>query len=450
MIPADTIRDWASFLVSYSLEVEDGDLVQIQYAEPAKPLAQAVYRELLEVGAHPIVDRDDSTFSRIFYDHADEDQLTHIPDYQKEKVEAIDASLRIRAPTNTKELSGVDPKQLQTASKARQPLKEEIIENTTWSLTQYPTAALAQEAEMGTEAYQDFAIDACVKDWEAEARRYRELKQLVDAGSTVEIEGYKTDLTFEIGERDRINRIGTLSDGTSNVPGGEVFTAPIKDTVNGQIHFELPAIRQGNEVVGVTLTFENGKVIDFEAEKNEQLLEESLQTDEGASFLGEFGIGTNFAIDRFTKNILFDEKIGGTIHLALGSAYRDCYSREIALDVDGADQDRLAEIYPAFQQALRDGRFDAFVEDHDGIDPAVFEELRERWEALEETEDEQYNESAVHWDMIKDLREQGEMRIDGETILKEGRFVGVPSLLRAQQDVQDSDPAAETADAEDE
>lgn len=443
MIPADQLTEWASTLVSYSLDVDEGDLVQIQYAEPARPLAKAVYRELIDHGAHPVVDHDDTAFSRLFYEEADEDQLTHIPAYQEQKVDELDASLRIRAPTNTKELAGIDPKTMQTAAKARQPLKEEIIEHTTWSLTQYPTKALAQEAEMGTEEYRQYAIDACVKDWEAESRRYRELKQLVDAGSTVRITGYQTDLRFSIGDRDTINRIGVLSDGTSNVPGGEVFTAPIKDTLEGKIYFELPAIRQGNEVVGITLWFENGEVREFEAEKNEELLAESLETDEGASFVGEFGIGTNFAIDQFTKNILLDEKIGGTIHLALGSAYRDCYSRQIDCDVDGADEDAITDQYSSFEQALRDDRFDAFVESSD-IDYDVWEELRDRWEAMQDQEDQQYNESAVHWDMIKDLREEGELIIDGETILKDGRFVGVPSLLRAQQEIKNTDTDQES------
>lgn len=437
MIPADQLSRWASTLVAYSLDVDAGDLVQVQYAEPAKPLAQAVYKELLKAGAYPVLDHDDATFSRLFYDHADEDQLTHIPEYQHQKVEELDASLRIRAPTNTKELSGTDPKKLQTATKARAELKDEIIENTTWSLTQYPTEALAQEAEMGTQEYRQYAVDACVKDWEQEAKRYRDLKTIVDAGSTVRITGKETDLTFEIGERENINRIGVLSDGTSNVPGGEVFTAPIKETLEGKIHFELPAIRQGNEVIGVTLWFENGEVTEFSAEKNEQLLAESLDTDEGASFVGEFGIGTNFAIDRFTKNILLDEKIGGTVHLALGSAYRDCYSRQIDLDVDGVEKGQLQDQYQAFQQALRDGEFEQFVETSD-IDRSVWEQLRDRWDELEETEDQQYNESSVHWDMIKDLREQGALIIDGETIMKEGRFVGVPSLLSAQEEIEDS------------
>jgi aminopeptidase len=427
----DRIDDWADLLVTRALELEDGDLVEITFGHDARDLARAVYRKALEAGAHPIYSLDDRTFSRVFYEEADEDQLTHIPEHLEQKVQELDASLRIRAPSNTRELADVDPGAMQTAQKARKHLKDEIIENTTWSLTQYPTEALAQEAEMSLEAYTEFVLDACVKDWEAESRKYQELKDVVDAGTEVRIQGHRTDLTFSIGEKDGINRVGALSDGTANVPGGEVFTAPVIESVDGEIYFELPAVTGGREVKGVHLRFEDGAVVDASAEKNEDLLHERLETDEGAKRLGEFGIGTNFDIDRFTKNILFDEKIGGTIHLALGSAYRDCFQRQIdtdSIDRNGLDEERFEELLEQAREALRDGDVDELREEVDEQERPVLDAIRGAWDDLQDAEDAQVNESSVHWDMIKDLREGGSMSIDGQTILEDGEFVGIESL----------------------
>ncbi len=427
----DRIDDWADLLVTRALELEDGDLVEITFGHEARPLAQAVYRKALEAGAHPIYSLDDSIFSRVFYEEADKNQLTHIPDHLEQKVKDLDASLRIRAPSNTRELADTNPEAIQTVQKARKHLKDEIIENTAWSLTQYPTEALAQEAEMSLEAYTRFVFDACVKDWAAESRKYQELKDVVDAGSEVHIEGHRTNLTFSIGENNSINRVGELSDGTSNVPGGEVFTAPVIASVDGEIYFELPAVTGGREVKGVHLVFEDGEVTEASAEKNEDLLHERLETDEGARRLGEFGIGTNFDIDRFTRNILFDEKIGGTIHLALGSAYRDCFQRQIdveAIERNGLEDERFEELLADAREALRDGEFDELQEEADEQTTAVIDAIKEAWDALEDEENAQVNESSVHWDMIKDLREGGSMSIDGRTILKDGEFVGIDSL----------------------
>ncbi|MDY6771584.1 MAG: aminopeptidase [Candidatus Nanohaloarchaea archaeon] len=427
----DRIARWADILVNYSLNLQDGDLVEITFEDGGKALAREVYRKALQAGAHPVFSLDDSEFSRIFYEEASDEQLEHIPDHVEHKVEDLDASLRIRAPSNTRELAEVDPARMQQAQTARKELKDEIIEHTTWSLTQFPTKALAQEAEMSYQAYREFAMDACVKDWEEESRKYQQLKQKVDQGSEVRIQGKDTDLTFSIGERDGIKRVGALSDGTSNVPGGEVFTAPIVDSVEGEIYFELPAVTGGREVKGVRLVFEDGEVVDFTAEKNEDLLEERLQTDDGSDRLGEFGIGTNFDIDRFTKNILFDEKIGGTVHLALGSAYRKCFERVVDLDaIDQRDLDDEAfhDLIAEAREALRDEEFDALLDQAGRDEQRILTTFRDRWEELADPEDSQVNDSSVHWDMIKDLREQGSMSIDGETILEEGEFVGVDAL----------------------
>jgi aminopeptidase len=427
----DRIEQWAELLVEYSMDIEENDLVQISFGQASKSLAKEVYRKVMEAGAYPVYSLDDQEFDKVFYEEADEDQLEHVPEYQRDKVKQLDASLRIRAPSNTNELSEISPKKMQQNAKAKKDLKEEIIENTKWSLTQYPTRALAQKAEMSFEDYKEFAIDACVKDWEEESKKYLGLKETVDEGSLVRIKGERTDIEFSIGENDGINRLGVLSDGTSNVPGGEVFTAPVVDSVEGEIYFEIPAVTGGREVEGVWLKFKDGRVVDYSAEKNEDLLEERLKTDDGSDRLGEFGIGTNFDIDRYTKNILLDEKMGGTIHLALGSAYRKCLGRVVDLDdVDdhGLSDERVEELADEASAALRDDSFDAVYDDCSSDEQDFLDEYRDTWEDLADEEDEQLNDSAVHWDMIKDLRETGELIIDGTTILEEGEFVGVSSL----------------------
>jgi len=427
----DRIEQWAELLVEYSMDIEENDLVQISFGQASKSLAKEVYRKVMEAGAYPVYSLDDQEFDKVFYEEADEDQLEHVPEYQRDKVKQLDASLRIRAPSNTNELSEISPKKMQQNAKAKKDLKEEIIENTKWSLTQYPTRALAQKAEMSFEDYKEFAIDACVKDWEEESKKYLGLKETVDEGSLVRIKGERTDIEFSIGENDGINRLGVLSDGTSNVPGGEVFTAPVVDSVEGEIYFEIPAVTGGREVEGVWLKFKDGRVVDYSAEKNEDLLEERLKTDDGSDRLGEFGIGTNFDIDRYTKNILLDEKMGGTIHLALGSAYRKCLGRVVDLDdVDdhGLSDERVEELADEASAALRDDSFDAVYDDCSSDEQDFLDEYRDAWEDLADEEDEQLNDSAVHWDMIKDLRETGELIIDGTTILEEGEFAGVSSL----------------------
>jgi aminopeptidase len=238
--------------------------------------------------------------------------------------------------------------------KVTKPISELILKKDNWVILEYPTNALAQDAEMSLEEYQDFVFDACNIDWSAIEKKQTKLKEVFDKGEEVHILGEDTDLTFSIK-----GRTANKCYGTRNMPDGEVFLAPVDDSANGHIKYTFPVIYMGKEVDGVKLWFENGKVIKATAEKNEEFLKEMIAMDEGASRLGEFGIGMNYNIQKFTKQILFDEKIGGTIHLALGMAYKE----------------------------------------GGGV-----------------------NESALHWDMIKDLRKGGKIILDGKTVQENGKF----------------------------
>ena len=221
------------------------------------------------------------------------------------------------------------------------------------SVIPYPTEAFAQEAEMSLKEYEDFVYSAMLLNWEKEKEKMNEIKKIMDDTDKVRVVGKETDLTLSIK-----NRTPVVSDGTHNMPGGEVFTAPVDNSASGKIFFDLPSVRYGKEVHGIRLTLDKGQIVDYSASKNEALLKAMINTDEGSIRLGEFGIGTNRNITKFTRNILFDEKIAGTIHLAIGFAYKDC----------------------------------------GGI-----------------------NESAIHWDMIKTMK-QGQIILDGEIIQKDGKF----------------------------
>lgn len=435
---ADDIDEWAENIVDYSLEIEEGDRFRVAFRPAARDLGLAVYEKAVDRGAHVDYDFLDEGFDRAYLNNADEDQLEEpIPDYRIDEAEDVDKRLFIRGPENATELADVPADVQQQA--AKRPGKDELREakrDTTWSLTQYPTPALAQKAGMSTEAYEDFVLDACVKDWYEESRDYLGLKEIVDEGSEVRIIGEDTDLTFSIDGYDGLDRLGLLSDGTANVPGGEVFTTPVKESFEGEIYFDLPTTVGGEMVEGVHLEFgEDGRIVSYEAEDGDELLEQKIETDEGSHYIGEFGIGTNFDIDRTTKDILFDEKIGGTIHLAVGRAYDEAVAPAVGYDdVDnpGMDEDAFQDAVDEARTAIHLGEYDERISAVGNQQRQVMAAVRDVWEdretELADTKDEQVNDSAVHWDMIKDLREDAELRIDGETVLKDGEFVDLEDL----------------------
>lgn len=350
------IEQLADILVKYSTVIRPGETVLIASTELGQPLVEEVYRKVLSLGGFPRLKLTFSTLQPLYYALAGDKQLDTLLDIDAQEYYQAQALINIRAPGNMKDMSGIDPGRFTRRMKATKPVQEWLVSgNVRWVLCNYPTQALAQEAEMSLYDYEDFVYTATNIDWEEQSRYQDRIKEHFDVGNLVQIKGPATDITFSIA-----GRKGKKCDGEHNMPDGEVFYAPVEDSAEGYITYDFPAIYHGQEVDQVFLEFKKGKVVKATAGKNGHLLNRVLETDEGASVIGEFGIGTNFGIQRFSKDILFDEKIGGTVHLALGNAYPEVGGK---------------------------------------------------------------NKSAIHWDMIKDLREEGSIVLDGQVVQEKGKFV---------------------------
>lgn len=350
------IKRLASILVNHSIGVKKGETVLIASStELAKPLVLEVYREVMKAGANPLTNISFEETTNIFYDMASKDQIANFPEIKMFEAKKIDCVVTIRASANKKALSNTDPKVISARSKVVRPISEEIVNNKRWVLCNYPTNGLAQEADMSLEEYEDFVYSATNIDWNKVKLKEMKLKNALDKASEVHIVGKDTDLKMSIKGRKAIPCYGER-----NMPDGEVFMSPIEDSAEGYIYYEMPAIYQGREVTGIRLRFKAGKVVEAHADKNEDFLIAMLDTDKGGRFLGELGVGVNYGIQKFTKDILFDEKIGGTVHLAVGRSYEEAGGKNI---------------------------------------------------------------SAIHWDMIKDLRKGGALYLDGKAIQKNGKFL---------------------------
>ncbi len=352
---------FAALLCDYCLEVEPGRQVAVSSGTEAAPLLLALQRALLERDAWPLLRVELPGQSEQFWSAARDLHLDGYPAAELAETQATDASIRIQAPANTRALAGVDPARLARAARARGPVREAALARR-WALTIWPTPALAQQAGMGTADYAAFLERALFLDrpdpvaaWGALREFQAGLVERLERGREIRIEAPDTDLTLRIDGRTWRN-----SDGRRNMPSGEVFTGPHEDSARGRIRFTVPSSPGGVDVQDVTLELEEGRVVRGRAERGDAYLQATLATDAGASRLGELGIGTNFGIDRATGTILLDEKIGGTVHLALGRSYPET----------------------------------------GGV-----------------------NESAVHWDLICDLRGGGRVSVDGEVIQQDGRFV---------------------------
>ncbi len=356
----------ADVLVNYSLEIKPGQQLAVTTSPVAEELTLAVYAAALKAGAHVFVNNVTPGAEDLFYKLASESQLDYVSPIHKLIAETFDATLRISAASNTRSLSGVDPACLARSRKAGAPMSRMTMQRAArgelnWCVTVYPTNAGAQEADMSLADYQDFVYGAGMLDapdpvaeWRKEGERQRTLQYWLLGKDQVIIKGANADLRMSIKGR-RFKE----SHGKRNFPSGEIFTGPLEDSVNGWVRFRYPAIYGGREVTDIELWLENGKVVKETASKGQDLLTSLLNSDAGARYAGELGIGTNYRIQRFTKNMLFDETIGGTIHLALGAGYPETGST---------------------------------------------------------------NESAIHWDMLCDMAES-EMIVDGELFYKNGKVV---------------------------
>jgi aminopeptidase len=321
------IAKLAEVLVHYSLDLQPGDEFCLQTTPLAQELNLAVCREALLAGAHVSVLANLPGMAELFYSTAGEAQLDHVPPLHRLVVEQFDARLIVIAPANTRELSGVDPERIRRAAGARAGLSKTFWERSAsgafkWCDTVYPTAALAQEADMSLREYEDFVFAAGMLDapdpvaaWRQHGERQRELVRRLAGRDRVHLIGPDIDLRLSI--RDRA--FGAYH-GRHNFPDGEIATSPVESSAGGWVRFSYPAITGGREVEGIELWFEEGRVVKESAGKGQALLTTLLATDAGSRYLGELGIGTNYGIRRFTKNMLFDEKMGGTIHLALGAS----------------------------------------------------------------------------------------------------------------------------------
>jgi aminopeptidase len=357
----------AQVLVRYSLKVQPGQLVRISGPAAAEPLIVEAYRDVLAAGAHPYTRIAVDGLDEIFYKQATDDQIRFVSPLAPIEVEKIDAELGIWASTNTRALTGVDPKRMAMRREATREISRRFLERAAhnelrWVGTQYPTHADAQDAEMSLAEYEDFVFGAGLLNepdpmaaWERVRRDQDRIARMLATKDTLHLVGPEIDLTVRVGGRRWINAAGE-----SNFPDGEVFTGPVEGATSGRVRFAFPAIYGGREVQGITLTFAGGRVTEATAEKGQEFLRAMLDLDAGARVLGEFAFGLNYGITRFTRNILFDEKIGGTVHMALGAAYPETGGT---------------------------------------------------------------NTSGLHWDMIADLRKDSEVRADGEVIYRNGAFV---------------------------
>ena len=357
----------AGMLVNYSVAVKPGDKVIIDGPSIAAPLVKAVYAEVLKAGGLPRMNIYLPDAREIFYKLANDEQIQYVPESTKLEYETCDVQINIMADENTKGLSNINPERMALRQKSTAALMQKFMERSArgevrWTLTLYPTNAHAQDAEMSLDEYADFVYNACMPDmddpvgyWRGIHAKQQKIIDWLKGKQTVHILSKETDLRLGIAGRDFVNCACT-----ENVPDGEIFTGPIEDSAEGHVYFSYPTIFGGREVTGVRLWFEKGKVVKATADKNEDFLIKTLDIDEGSRKIGEFAIGTNNGIQKFTGEILFDEKIGGSFHLALGSAYPETGSKNI---------------------------------------------------------------SGLHWDMICDLRDGGEIWVDDELLYKNGDFV---------------------------
>lgn len=357
---------YAQLLVDYCVELTPGDKLYVDSTTLAVPLVKEIHRIALQRGAHVEVSLAWDGMDRTFLAEANDDQLKYISAQKREAFETFDAYLAIRAPFNLRDMQDASPTKKKKRGAATKALNDTYFRRTGTrelrrNLCQYPTQAAAQNAGMSLDEYRAFIFEATKLNepdpkqaWLDVRRKQQAVTDRLNQAKQMHYLGEHIDLTFSVDGRTWIN-----SDGQTNMPSGEVYTSPVEDSVNGHIRFDYPAVYQGHEVEDVTLFVERGEVVKWEAKRGKDFLDHIFSLP-GTRRFGEAAIGTNYSIDRFTRNILFDEKIGGTVHLAIGQSYEQAGGK---------------------------------------------------------------NKSSVHWDMIAGMRAGGEIKADGETIYRNGHFI---------------------------
>ena len=361
------VEKLAKLLVEYSLKIRKGDVLLIRGQDLAAPLIRQAYRAALRRGANVETQIGVEGLAEIFYAEASPAQLAWVSPTARHQTRRIDAMLGVWADTNTRALTNADPKRMAAAARARKGLNKLFLDRAArgelrWVGTQWPTNANAQDAEMSLAEYEEFVYSAGHLDdrdpiatWKAISKSQQALTKALNRAKEIRLVAEDTDLTFSCAGRKWIN-----CDGHENFPDGEVFTGPVERSAAGHVRFSFPAVHGGREVTNVFLEFSGGKVVRAQADKGEDFLKAMVAMDKGSCYLGEAAFGTNYSITQYTRNTLFDEKIGGTMHLALGAGYPETGGR---------------------------------------------------------------NQSGLHWDMVRDLRRGGKVYADGVLIQENGRFI---------------------------
>lgn len=357
---------YAKLLVEYSLKLKENDRFLIKGSYLAEPLIQQVYKYAVQAGALPETNISINGLSKIFYDNASDIQLEDISPVAKYQIENYDAVLNIDSPFNLKQLQNVDPSKKQKSAAARREINKIFMNRAAqgqlrWTLCVFPTNSQSQEAGMSIDEYEEFVYSACmlyqddpVKSWNDLSNQQQRIVDLLNTKDKIHYKSSDVDVTFSTKSRKWLN-----SAGTNNMPSGEVFSAPIEDSVNGKVRFSYPGIFMGQEIEDITLEIKDGQVVKWSAGKGQNLLDKVFEI-EGSRRFGEVAIGNNYGIQKFTRNMLFDEKIGGTIHMAVGATYPETGGK---------------------------------------------------------------NESSIHWDLLADMKNDSQITADGQVIYENGKFL---------------------------
>ncbi len=311
----------AKHVIKYCLNVKPKETVIISGSSEAEKFIEELYKEIILAKANPLVSMHPKNLDYFFFKHSNNNQLKDFPSYWYNAIKKADAYIEVDTQFNPRELSSCSPKKIEIREKIMEPILEKVfggkggVRNV---VVAYPCLAHAIEAEMSLDEWEDFVFLSCLIDWKQLSKKYEKIAKKFHHGEEVHVIGENIDLKFSIKDKNAL-----LEDGKENVPGGEIYMAPVKKTMNGFIKFEFPSFYNGREIKDIFLRFKNGKVIEANAKKNEQVLRSIIKSDKNASYVGEFGIGINPMITKYTNNLLFDEKISGTIHIALGMSYEE-------------------------------------------------------------------------------------------------------------------------------
>jgi aminopeptidase len=349
-------RKLGDLLVNYSVALKPGEKLMIAMGEiETYPLVLGVYEAAVKAGGFPQVQFLSEGLRHLLLRHGSAEQLSWVPEIEAHGMEWADAYLGLRGAADPHEHDDIPSERLSLNQKAMGKISAMRWEKTRWCLVRVPNAAFAQAAGTDEETVIEMFFNACLLDWPAESVKWKRWASLLDGSKTVRVTGRETDLNFSVEGRRWL-----AADGRINMPDGEIMTAPVETSVDGEIYFEHPGVLGGRSVRDIRLRWQRGRLVGASSSTNQDFLRSTLEADEGSSAVGEFAMGTNMALDRFCGDFLFDEKIGGTVHIALGRSYPEC----------------------------------------GGV-----------------------NRSAIHWDIVKDTRRGGEVTVDGKTVLRDGRFL---------------------------